>query len=443
MNRVSSTRSLTQTWMTAVLIFGCGDEGQQSSSDAGRGPDCSALMDVSGDSCQPFPIGAHADAGLDGEGTADARGSGWVASDSAAAAATDGDAQPDADDSSADATDVASGDARGTSGDAGGASDASAGGAGVDVVLSGKCSNGIVSVASDVFNPGDVYLDGTLTKAECGRDALTHWSDPNSACTGFDCNFDGASAVIRPTDGRIIYVNTFENALREFHADSCPMPPMSAYPSTPLANDTIIRTPKCPTDAGSNSGVAGYVMSPEGDIYYHCYTDTVWYDLAGNAVYDESNGYDLLKVARGGAALVAYGGNTTYKWVNLATGVFTDVGVQALLSFSIFASRALDTTGLWIAIGSPASDDVELWEIHPDGTSIMTGSYSPSPTGSSAGRGACALDGCGALLQFGRDPTSGNDTIVRRQVHGTTQVVYDDGTMPLVTIWTPHLITGP
>lgn len=73
----------------------------------------------------------------------------------------------------------------------------------------------------------------------------------------------------------------------------------------------------------------------------------------------------------------------------------------------------------------------------------MIGSYSPIPAGSSVVEASSALDGCGALLQMGRAPMFINDTIVRRQVQGTTQVVYDGATMPLVNIFTSHLITGP
>jgi hypothetical protein len=421
------TTGVAQTSMVAVFIASCGNGVTQASSGAGSDPHCGPLMYISGNSCQPLQIGSGADAALQGGRAADATmgaGSGLDAGEGAADSMTD----------------VRGGLTRD-------ASDDSTGGTAADVLLSDQCSNGIVSIASDILNPGDVYLDGTLQEGACYLDALTHWSDPNSACTGFDCYFDGRGAVIRPTDGRMLYMNTFENVLREFHADSCPMPAMSAYPSTPLANDSVIPTPMCSMDAGtSNAGVAGFVVSPEGDVYYHCSGSgaTVWYDLAAKAVYDESNGYALQKIARGRMALV--GSSSSEKLANLTTGVLTDVAAPPssppLTTGSILAIRARDPAGFWVAVSSGTSGDPDLWEIHPDGTSAKIGSYPPIPTGQSAASSA-ALDGCGALLQISRGPMTLEDTIVRRQVQGSSQVVYDEATTPLVKIHISYLITGP
>jgi hypothetical protein len=349
------------------------------------------------------------------------------------------------------------------------ASDGSLGGAASDVVLSDQCTSGIISIASDVLNPGDVYLNGTLKDGACYVDALTHWSDPNSACTGFDCYFDPLTAVIRPTDGRMLYMNTFEYLIREFHAESCPMARGGAYPSAPLANDTIIPTPMCPDATGGAlagvampdagiTGVAGFVVSPEGDVYYHCFKvggeGAVWYDLAGNAVYDESNGYPLYKIARGRMALVRSQALQNFKLANLTTGVLTDIGAPPPWThdagaFSpptgfIMAIRALDPAGFWVAVGFTSSDP-ELWEIHPDGTSTKIGSYPPVPTGQGvySSTGQAALDGCGALLQVSIDLRASQNTIVRRQVQGSSLVVYDEATMPLVRIFGSYLVTGP
>jgi hypothetical protein len=191
--------------IVAVFIASCGGARQGPVSDAGDGPDCGPLTYISGDACRPLQIGAGADATFDGEAT-DAAAS-WRGGGDAADGTSDA-GRAGTPDSSEDST----------------------GGAALDVVLSDQCTNGVISIASDILNPGDVYLDGTLTEGACYRDALTHWSDPNSACTGFGCYFDGRGAVIRPSDGRMLYMNTFENVIREFHADSCPMPAMSTYP---------------------------------------------------------------------------------------------------------------------------------------------------------------------------------------------------------------------
>jgi hypothetical protein len=223
------------------------------------------------------------------------------------------------------------------------------------------------------------------------------------------------------------------------------MPAGSAYPSNPLANDTIIPTPMCPTrdDGAANVDVAGFVVSPEGDVYYHCFGSggDVWYNLAGNAVYDQSNGYLLKNVARGHTALVAQ--SAIYKLANLTTGVLTDIAAPPWSpAGAILAVRAMDTAGFWVAVLPITSSDPELWELHPDWTSTKVGSYPPPPVGQTISSPA-ALDGCGALLQISSGPAVFEDTIVRRQVQGSSQVVYDEATNPLVKIHISYLITGP
>jgi hypothetical protein len=91
----------------------------------------------------------------------------------------------------------------------------------------------------DIFDPSEVYLSGTLAEGTCELDAVAHWSCPNVAAVGFDCNFDGnavtMSAYVRPTDGRIVYANMFEDVIREFHCDGCPHHNgLRPYPARPL-----------------------------------------------------------------------------------------------------------------------------------------------------------------------------------------------------------------
>jgi hypothetical protein len=162
-------------------------------------------------------------------------------------------------------------------------------------------------------------------------------------------------------------------------------------------------------------------------------------------------------------ALVGKSDLQNFKLANLTTGVLIDIGGRASSfgpappwthdagAFSpptgfIMAIRALDPAGFWVAVGFPSSDP-ELWEIHPDGTSTMIGSYPPVPTGQGvyASTGQAALDGCGALLQMSKysGPMGFENTIVRRQVQGNSLVVYDEATMPLVRAFSSYLVTGP
>ena len=74
----------------------------------------------------------------------------------------------------------------------------------------------------DKFDPGDVYIFGTLASGRCEFGAVAHWGDPSTPLVGFDCYANDDSAIVRPTDGRLLYMNHFENLIREFHCDGCP-----------------------------------------------------------------------------------------------------------------------------------------------------------------------------------------------------------------------------
>ena len=72
-------------------------------------------------------------------------------------------------------------------------------------------------LTSDVFDPANIYLAGTLQEGACYRDAIASWTCPSTAVTGFSCDFDNnstgaerTSAQIRPSDGRLLYANAFE-----------------------------------------------------------------------------------------------------------------------------------------------------------------------------------------------------------------------------------------
>lgn len=55
-----------------------------------------------------------------------------------------------------------------------------------------------------VFDPEQVYLVGTLSEGACYRDAIAPILDPDRASIGFDCDWFSATAMIRPSDGRVL-----------------------------------------------------------------------------------------------------------------------------------------------------------------------------------------------------------------------------------------------
>ena len=148
-----------------------------------------------------------------------------------------------------------------------------------------ECHGAAAAVTGDLFDPDQVYLVGTLIEGGCGRDAVAHWGSPDSAVVGFHCHVDERSARIRPTDGRLLYTNVFEDLLREFHEDDWPSPD-SVYPDAPLDNDTVLPTPPC-TDG--LDPLAGFLVSPTGTVLHRCRSDAAtWYDETGRVAYAES-----------------------------------------------------------------------------------------------------------------------------------------------------------
>ena len=53
------------------------------------------------------------------------------------------------------------------------------------------------------------------------------------------------------------------------------------------------------------------------------------------------------------------------------------------------------------------------------------------------------LDGCGGLVFFASGPDVFQDIIVRLDLSGSSQIVFDEATEPLVKIHISALVTGP
>lgn len=287
-------------------------------------------------------------------------------------------------------------------------------------------------LVNDVFDPGEVYLAGTLAEGACYLDALAHWSSPGSAVTGFDCYFDNARAKIRPTDGRLLYTNTFEDELREFHCDDCPY--AGAYPNAPLANDPVIQTPPC-----TGTSFYSFLVAPSGGLFYTC-NQTTWYDGTGAVAYTATSSDLPLHLGFGDLLL------TKQHVVHLKTLAATPI--TGLPERTIDTVRAVqpDSFLVVLAAAQSASDgsSQELWQIDAGGAATMLGTFPPLPPGAkSVAAYTSKLDVHGGLLQFGSGPAVFQDIIVRRDISGGSAVVYDEANDPLVKIHISSLVTGP
>lgn len=282
------------------------------------------------------------------------------------------------------------------------------------------------ALLGDALQPREVYLGGTLSEGACYLDALAHWSTPNDAVAGFDCYFDKETAMIRPTDGRLVYTNIFEGLLREYHCDTCPIAAGQRYPTGVLDNDTILPTPMC----SPGKGDVAFRVAPDGSYAYRCPYESIWYDDAGVAFLDELEedamllhlGYDGFALLDGGV-LDRVGGP-------IAPIEGLPLGVPA-------AIRAAEV-GFYV-VTTPAA----LWHVAADGEATWLEIYPPAPVGHTAHDYAAALDGCGALYTLGDGPGSFEDEILRRTIEGDVHVVYNEHADPLVKIHISALITGP
>lgn len=281
-----------------------------------------------------------------------------------------------------------------------------------------------------VLDPGEVYLLGTLSEGACYRDALAHWSSPNVASVGFDCYADETSAVIRPTDGRLIYTNIFEDKLREHHCDDCSYSSAStAYPANVLANDTVLPTP-CP---GANERLAWFRVTAEGEVLHQCNQSFgKLRDATGAVVYDGMAGAPVIAVGGAGWLL------TERQIVNYKTGA--SVVLKGLTPVPPVAIRWAPPDGFYYV------NDRSVFSLYrasfTSGISEVVAEYPAAPSGLTY-QSSLRLDSSQRLFSFATLNGSFTDVIVRSEIGGESKIVYSEADRPLVKIHISSLVTGP
>jgi len=280
------------------------------------------------------------------------------------------------------------------------------------------------------LNPVDIHIAGTLSEAACYRDALALVSAPNEASVGFDCYFDERGAKIRPTDGRLLYTNTFEDVLREYHCDECVY--RGSYPANVLGNDTVVPTP-CPK---STDRLIQFEISADGEVFHRCSgSAAVWRDNQGV-------GFNT-----GTANVIAFGAGgwtfTESRLINNRTNTSLPItGLRSFFAAEVVAVRWRPPDA-WMLVLANNPSPPELWLVNITGAAQLVGTYPPPPPQTTAGFGS-ELDGTGRLFQIGSDTTANfTDIIVRREVGGVSTVVYTEASNPLVKLHISDLVTGP
>lgn len=287
------------------------------------------------------------------------------------------------------------------------------------------------------LDPGEIYLVGTLEEGACGRNALAHWSDPNTALVGFDCESDPTAGVIRGWDNALLLHDTF-GPLRVFRPDGCIVDGSQAYPVNPGDNDELVTFP-CGYVQSSN---ARAILAPRGHEAFEC-TEGTWHASNGSILYSGD--------ALGDGYVMAYEGD-----LFLTIGGVFDIAAQTLYPFDgpprlsfdrsisrFIASRVYDL-GFWVVIGNyDGFEQAELWYIDSFGQGTPMGPYPPPPPGTSF-LSPATLTRDGTLFQFAKDVANlDNDLIIRRSVNGLSEIVYEEASNPLVRVHISGLITGP
>ncbi|WP_437946434.1 hypothetical protein WME98_37095 [Sorangium sp. So ce296] len=285
---------------------------------------------------------------------------------------------------------------------------------------------------SDVFDPAEVYLLGTVQPGSSGRDAMAHWSDPNTAAVGFIGAYDEFSARLQDS-GKLLYV--LAGSVREFVCDACPY--VGTYLNGSDANDLVLPTAPCVP----NDWIEDIKVGPGGSWIHSCSGDANrhWYDSNGVMVYGDEEDM-LVHLGYSNLAL------TQHRVVDLANA--SSVPIVGLPNAPLLAVRALAPDSFRVALATgQESGAVELWQIDATGTATLIGSYPPVPAGYTvqpfSPHRHHALEATGALLQLGEGPMVFQDVIIRREIGGSSVVVYDEASGPLVQIHISGLVTGP
>ena len=283
-----------------------------------------------------------------------------------------------------------------------------------------------------VLDPGEVYLMGTLSEGACYRDALAHWSTPNVASVGFDCYADESGAVIRPGDGRLLYTNTFEDKLREYHCDDCSYSSVStAYPANVLANDTVLPTP-CPS---TNDRMTWFRVSAEGEVLHQCGMSIGQLRNATGAVVYDGTGDPVRAVGGSGWLL------TEKKVVNYKTGV--SVVLKGAIPVSNPVAIRWSAPDAFFIAYKPELHQASLYRAaFSTGGEDRVGGY-PDLLAGLTSRYNYRLDSAGRLFFFASLSNSFTDVIVRSEVGGESKIAYSEADRPLVKIHISSLVTGP
>lgn len=323
----------------------------------------------------------------------------------------------------------------------GGAVDAGVDG-GIDAsVLPSTCSS-----ATDSFDRDAVYLLGSVPGATCSPSAVAALSSPDVESIGFGCGVDAQNVAIRPSDGRLVYLDGEGDRLLVFRkddysydsgTDSC------TYPANPAGNDQVLATTSC---SGSIGTPSGFLFAPDREGFWYTCTNAsgLWFDQDHDRVDAVGTRPPLLR-GYGGSMLVGPIDSPRELVLSISDGT-SEIAIGGGLSEEgrVLAMRALDD-GFWIALQNDGESSIERLLVGLDGSVASEGEFPALPANVSfdaAGAGY-ALDGSGALYAAVVDRRAGAAVsgVTKLVLDGASEVVYSESDMPKVTAEGAALVT--
>lgn len=314
--------------------------------------------------------------------------------------------------------------------------------AGVDASPEGEPSS--CNSNTDMFNPDEVHILGSLSGITCEPNAITSLGAIEDESVGFPCGIEGHSAAIRP-NGTLVYLDTDTQRVLEFDRD---VPPFieeidgCVYPIEPEGNDTEIPTTSC----DNSGGTVAFLLGPEDPgAWYTCgNTSGQWFDEK----------HELIGFLGGSDPLVRGFDGWVLARSSEATGglleLYDEFGLQhdltgVALEGDVLAVRALDD-GIRVVVEGDGEGSGELLVIGLDGGATSAGAYPSLPAGVTVAEidGGRALDATGALYVAAVDGQQ-NDVVIKLTAgaNGEASEVYSeaDGTSE-VSMKSAALVTG-
>jgi hypothetical protein len=320
---------------------------------------------------------------------------------------------------------------------------------GLDAGLDGGVLPAACDSVTDTFDPDAVYLLGSAPGADCSPSAVAELTSPEVKSVGFACGIDARSAAIRPSDGRLLYIDE-DGRLLEFRRDQYTYDSGSGsctYPANPAGNDPVIATTACNESIGPASK---FLFAPDSEEVWYTRANAsgLWFDEGGQRVDAVDALPPLLRGYAGSMLLGPSGGElSSPRELVLSVGNGTSeiaVGSQLSEEGRVLAMRALDD-GFWVALQSDGEGAIERVLVGLDGSVSVEGAYPALPADvsfDSAGAGH-ALDSAGALYAAVVDRRAGtaHPGVAKLVLDGTATVVYTESDEPVVTTDGAALVT--